>query len=80
MPGTRYKVPSVARGVWAVVESLQPYNGGKCTDAELLGDLRCISNWDKHRALATSFATVLVADLGLRFEGDVWLVAGFIPT
>lgn len=71
LPGAGYKMPRVARGVRAVVESLQPYNSRKCAGAESLGVLRALSNWDKHRSITTSAAAVRVTDLGLRFEGDV---------
>ena len=68
--GMLYKMPRVARGVRATVESVQPYNSGKCKGAESLGYLRAISNWDKHRSLTTAVANVQVVELNLRITGD----------
>ena len=67
--GMRHKVPGVARGVRATVERLQPYRSGQCQHADTLGQLREISNWDKHRALAIVAASVEVTRLDVRIDG-----------
>jgi hypothetical protein len=49
-------MPGVPRKVRAVVERLQPYHRRKWPDTALLGQLKEIDNWDKHRALTTAAA------------------------
>ncbi|HEY2852114.1 MAG TPA: hypothetical protein VGJ18_04665 [Gemmatimonadaceae bacterium] len=73
LPGVRYKMMGVPRGVRAAVERLQPYNSGKNPHADMLGFLREVSNWDKHRSLPIVAASVRVADLHLEISGGVLL-------
>lgn len=54
--GTRRFMPGVSRGVRTLVESLQPYHSRTWPETRLLGQLRDISNWDKHRHLVTAAA------------------------
>lgn len=68
---TRYKTPSVRRGVRTVIESLQPYHRRKWPDTYLLAQLQAISNWDKHRVLMTTVARVLDNKVRVRTDGRV---------
>lgn len=75
LKGMRYKMPWVKRGVWATVESLQPYNSRKCLGAETLGFLREINNWDKHRSLTIVGASISAVDPNVRVvEGGAEIV------
>jgi hypothetical protein len=49
-------MPGVPPGVRALVERLQPYHRRKWPETALLGYVREIDNWDKHRALTTAVA------------------------
>lgn len=54
--GTRGNMPGVPRGVRTLVESLQPYHRRKWPQTALLGQLKAIDDWDKHRMLMTAAA------------------------
>jgi hypothetical protein len=75
LPGMRYRMPRVARGVRAVVESLQPYNSRKCPGAESLGHLRAISNWDKHRTLLAIAGNIAAVEPEVSAYGDVRILS-----
>jgi hypothetical protein len=46
------RLPGVPRRVRAAIERLQPYHGRKWPRTKMLGQLRDLSNWDKHRRIA----------------------------
>jgi hypothetical protein len=71
--GTKHMMPGVPNGVRALVERLQPYHSRKWPQTVLLGRLREISNWDKHRTLATTATRVHLTEPNISFEGEVTL-------
>lgn len=68
--GTDHMMPGVRRGVRTVIESLQPYHSRKWPKTALLGQLRAISNWDKHRSLLTTMGATTV------MESKITLIGG----
>lgn len=54
----RCPIPGVPRGVKTVLERLQPYHRRKRPDAAILWKLKKLDDWDKHRMLSTSIASL----------------------
>jgi hypothetical protein len=67
--GARWMMPGVPRGVRTLVERLQPYHSRRWPQTALLGQLREIANWDKHRTLITTAVAPVVTDPIFRIVG-----------
>jgi hypothetical protein len=55
---TLRRMPGVARGVRSRIEQLQPYHKRRRPEVALLGLVRDISNWDKHRSLLAATPSI----------------------
>jgi hypothetical protein len=51
-------LPGVPRGIRTLVESLQPYHRRKWPETALLGQLKAIDDWDKHRMVMASAVAI----------------------
>lgn len=70
-----YMMPGVSRKVRTLVERLQPYHRRKWPDTAVLGYIREIDNWDKHRALTTTTTYVESPKMEITIRGDTTLIS-----
>jgi len=60
---TRYKMPHAPRGYRTAVERLQPYHRRTNPESVALWHLQEINNWDKHRLLLTTAASLVDSNI-----------------
>jgi hypothetical protein len=71
----RHLMPGVELRVRRAVESLQPYHRRKWPETALLGYLREISNWDKHRTLVAAGADVVRSGTTVFLKGETSVIS-----
>jgi hypothetical protein len=69
------RMPGVSTRVRALVKRLQPYHRRTWPETALLGHIKEIDNWDKHRALTTAAAYVEHMAVSVTVTGSARLVS-----
>lgn len=64
--GTKHMMPNAPRGYRTAVERLQPYHRRVNPDAVVLWQLKEINDWDKHRLLVTTAASLVDSEIEVR--------------
>jgi len=73
---TGYKMPGVARGVRSTVERVQPYHVRKWPETQVLGQLRELNNWDKHRLPPLHIFSFDASEVAFRIDGPQGEIVG----